>query len=207
MARPPKKGLDYFPHDTSAVYDEKIQVLRMMYGNDGYAAYFILLEHIYRKGGELELTSELKILLSGLLKINQGEFEKIINYCIDLGLFDKSYYQEKNTLTSERIKRMVGEISKRKKIKLEEPELIKNPDNDSERLINAMLSIVGRLPTMYERNELETLIKEYGIDELINSFKLAKEQNKFSIAYIKGILKSKNKIKIIEEKLRGENGD
>lgn len=48
MARPLKLGLDYFPHDTDSVNDEKIEALRMLFGNDGYAFYFILLERIYR---------------------------------------------------------------------------------------------------------------------------------------------------------------
>jgi hypothetical protein len=47
MARPKKEGMDYFPHDTDAVNDEKIEALRLLYGNDGYAFYFILLERIY----------------------------------------------------------------------------------------------------------------------------------------------------------------
>ena len=54
MARPPKEGLDYFPHDTDAVNDEKIEALRALYGNDGYAFFFILLERIYRSP-QLEL--------------------------------------------------------------------------------------------------------------------------------------------------------
>lgn len=37
MARPRKEGLGYFPHDTDAVNDEKIEALRALYGNDGYA--------------------------------------------------------------------------------------------------------------------------------------------------------------------------
>lgn len=36
MARPRKEGMDYFPHDTDAVNDTKIESLRMLYGNDGH---------------------------------------------------------------------------------------------------------------------------------------------------------------------------
>lgn len=46
MARPLKEGMDYFPHDTDASDDEKIEALRAIYGNDGYAFYFILLDLI-----------------------------------------------------------------------------------------------------------------------------------------------------------------
>ena len=47
MARPQKEGMDYYPHDIDAANDEKIEALRAIYGNNGYAFYFILLERIY----------------------------------------------------------------------------------------------------------------------------------------------------------------
>lgn len=58
MGRPIKQGLDYFPHDTDASSDEKVESLRALYRNDGYAFYFIILERIYRSNnGELNLSS------------------------------------------------------------------------------------------------------------------------------------------------------
>ena len=38
-ARPRKDTFDYFPHDTDAAHDEKIEAMRALYGNDGYAFY------------------------------------------------------------------------------------------------------------------------------------------------------------------------
>jgi hypothetical protein len=55
MAMPLKAGIDYFPHDTDAINDEKIEAMRAEYGNDGYAFYFILLERIYKKNGVLDV--------------------------------------------------------------------------------------------------------------------------------------------------------
>ena len=48
MARPLKAGLNYFPHDTDAVNDDKLQSLMALHGAEGYAFYFILLERIFR---------------------------------------------------------------------------------------------------------------------------------------------------------------
>jgi hypothetical protein len=48
MTRPLKVGLDYFSHDYDASGDEKIEALRSICGNDGFAFYFICLERIYR---------------------------------------------------------------------------------------------------------------------------------------------------------------
>ncbi|MCY6354344.1 Lin1244/Lin1753 domain-containing protein [Clostridium sp. ZS2-4] len=44
MARPKKLGMDYFPHDCDASNDERVEGLRAVHGDDGYAFYFILLE-------------------------------------------------------------------------------------------------------------------------------------------------------------------
>ncbi len=81
MARPHKKGLDYFPHDTDAVNDEKIEALRALYGNDGYAFYFILLERIYRtENVELDIkTEQMKRILAKKIQISKQKFEKMLS--------------------------------------------------------------------------------------------------------------------------------
>ncbi len=49
MARPKKKGVDYFPHD--CVTGKTIFILEQKYGNDGYAFWFKLLEFLGTKEG------------------------------------------------------------------------------------------------------------------------------------------------------------
>ena len=49
MGRLPKKGVDYFPHDTDASTKVTLFTLEFKYGNDGYAFWFKLLEFIGRK--------------------------------------------------------------------------------------------------------------------------------------------------------------
>jgi hypothetical protein len=57
MSRPIKEGLDYFPHDVNSSNDKKIEALRALYGNDGYAFYFIMLEQIYQEpNGDLDVS-------------------------------------------------------------------------------------------------------------------------------------------------------
>lgn len=46
MARPRKYNADYFPHDSRARHDEKIQMLLRKYGHKGYAVWFMLLEKL-----------------------------------------------------------------------------------------------------------------------------------------------------------------
>lgn len=120
MARPKKEGLDYFPHDTDAVNDEKVEALRMLYGNDGYAFYFILLERIYRtKDGELDVSDAETIqILSKKITVTQEKFTEMLQTAIRRGCFSEQDYNKRNVLTSDGIKkRMQPVIDKRLKMK------------------------------------------------------------------------------------------
>ena len=104
--------MDYFPHDCDSRNDLKIRKLRAVYGNDGYATYFILLENIYRqKHYELEIMDEETILiLSEECKLDVQNFKQILLKCIDLELFDKKAYEERKVLTSDAIKKRTEPI-------------------------------------------------------------------------------------------------
>lgn len=112
MARPRKIGLDYFPHDVDASEDEKIEALRALYGNDGYAFYFILLERIYRSdNAELDISK--KAILAALIKkigISEEKFFEILETCFEVGLFDKERYERDCVLTSNGIKKRYNEV-------------------------------------------------------------------------------------------------
>ena len=124
MARPQKTGMDYFPHDTDACNDEKVELLRMLYGNDGYAFYFIMLERIYRtKCGELlvseednfkKLDEEIVIILSKKIQISEEKFKKILKTCLKHKIFSEKKFTQKGVLTSDGIKiRMKPILAKR----------------------------------------------------------------------------------------------
>ncbi len=120
MARPRKDGLDYFPHDTDAANDEKVEALRMLYGNDGYAFYFILLERIYRTStGEIVVSdAETKQILSRKVDVTIEKFEEMLKTALKRGCFDVERYEKDGILTSKGIKkRMEPVISKRLKMK------------------------------------------------------------------------------------------
>lgn len=112
MARPRKIGLDYFPHDVDASEDEKIEALRALYGNDGYAFYFILLERIYRSdNAELDISK--KAILAALIKkigISEQTFYEMLQTCFEIGLLNKERYDQDHVLTSNGIKKRYDEV-------------------------------------------------------------------------------------------------
>ncbi|MFF2156081.1 DUF4373 domain-containing protein [Paenibacillus chitinolyticus] len=107
MARPKKEGMDYFPHDTDATNDRKIEALRMLYGNDGYAFYFILLEMIYREPDfELDISDAETIqILAKKIAVTEEEFKQMLSTAIKRECFDPESYHERNVLTSNGIKK------------------------------------------------------------------------------------------------------
>lgn len=121
MARPLKQGMDYFPHDCDARNDLKIRKLRALYGNDGYATYFILLENIYRqKDYELNvMDGETSLILAEECRVTEERFREILLKCIDLDLFDKEKFEECKILTSQAIKRRSDAVENERKRKRE----------------------------------------------------------------------------------------
>ena len=125
MARPRKEGLDYFSHDTDAVNDEKIELLKSLYKNDGYAFYFIMLERIYRNANfeidvsDAETKEEMFQILSKKVGVELDLFKQILNTCMKYNCFDKELYESKGVITSYGIKRR-AEMVTGKRTKMQE---------------------------------------------------------------------------------------
>jgi hypothetical protein len=75
--------------------------MRSLYGNDGYAFYFILLERIYKKNGVLDVQNP--AIMSAIKRNITGDselFDKMLSTAFEIGLFDKSAFDNTNILTS-----------------------------------------------------------------------------------------------------------
>jgi hypothetical protein len=115
VSRPQKSGMDYFPHDCDASNDEKLEALRALYGNDGYAFYFILLERIYRSPhGELDISGpETRSVLIRKVGVAGELFDRMLASALKLGCFDMVAY-ENGVLTSDGVRRRVEAVEERR---------------------------------------------------------------------------------------------
>ena len=86
MARPKKRGLDYFPFDVDFFADKKIKRLRASYGADGVAVYLYLLCEIYRSGYYAEYDEDLILDISDELSITTNAVTQILNYLFSRSL-------------------------------------------------------------------------------------------------------------------------
>ncbi len=108
MARPPKSGMDYFPHDTDASSDEKLEALQSLYGNDGYAFFFKLCERIYHsENAELDISDAetVQVLCRKHLMIKPERFSEMLATALKWGCFDKEIYEQRKVLTSHGIQK------------------------------------------------------------------------------------------------------
>ena len=107
MARPKKTGLDYFPHDTDAVNDEKIQALMALHGTEGYAFYFIVLERIFQsENGRITIGKPAeKAGLAKTIGVSVKKLDAILNTAIEVNCFCPNVFHSENALTSKGIKK------------------------------------------------------------------------------------------------------
>lgn len=82
MARPKKKGLDYFPHDVDLSSDEKIVLLEAHHGLEGYAVYLKMIERLFRAGGYLTIDDNMLLVLAKKFSLEKTQLTKILETCI-----------------------------------------------------------------------------------------------------------------------------
>lgn len=106
MARPSKKGLDYFPYDV--YFDDKFEMLQAVYeSNYKHAAKSIVVgvisliwQEIY-SGGYFKKWDERKsIIFASKCGITIEEFQLILNTALNEGIFNECLYEKYNILTS-----------------------------------------------------------------------------------------------------------
>ena len=104
MARPPKLGLDYFPHDTHTDEDTALQLLEAEFGLDGYAVYFKLLESIYAQGYAKQWGEDECLLFAKKMgAVTVPKLSEVVKGCIRRSLFDEGVYNLFQILTSKAI--------------------------------------------------------------------------------------------------------
>ena len=133
MARPHKKGLDYYSCDTDRYQDNKIKRLKHSFGVSGLAVYDYILCEIYRdKGCFIEWDESTAFNVSDYLGLKESLVNEIVNYCCAVCLFSKELLASEKVLTSFSIQERYAAICKsasRKNWLI--PELIKLSDKET----------------------------------------------------------------------------
>lgn len=116
MARPQKKGFDYFSFDVDFFEDKDIRILKGRYGVDGIVVYIYLLCFIYRKNGYYAVFHEDdQDIMAGDLNMSTEKIGQILNFLLKRSLFCDILFQSDKVLTSARIQRQYQEVVKTRK--------------------------------------------------------------------------------------------
>ena len=155
MARPQKKGLDYFPLDTTMdKTNDDIEMLEAKYVTNGFKTIIKLYMKIYQEEGYfLKWCEKSSLLLAKRVNADINEINSIINDLVHWGVFDEIMFNEYQILTSRRIQSTYMDVTKkRKQVIMIDEFLLVEAINDNINLIN-----VGINP---QSKEKETKVKK-----------------------------------------------
>lgn len=156
MARPTKKGLDYFPLDVDFLSDLKVRRIIKACGKEAVHILVALLANIYRDEGYYVLwDDDLAFLVADEVGTKEGTVEELVKKAVQVKLFDKDIFDKYSVLTSKGIQsRYILATKERKKVELEFRYLLTNEVNRSN------ISINGRNNSVNQGNNQQSKEKE-----------------------------------------------
>lgn len=158
MARPKKQGLDYFQNDVNFYQDIKIRKLIRHKGVQAVSVYHILLCQIYASGYYLPWDEDLPFIVSEISGLEEDIIQDIINYCITIGLFDKTVFDTYQVLTSHGIQeRYISfcTVAKRKFPDNTPYLLVNNPNQ-----VNSDKKVVSSEQTLFNSEEINNNLEK-----------------------------------------------
>lgn len=156
MARPTKKGLDYFPLDVDFLSNLKVRRIIKACGKEAVHILVALLANIYRDEGYYVLwDDDLAFLVADEVGTKEGTVEELVRKAVQVKFFDKDIFDKYSVLTSKGIQnRYILATKERKKVELEFRYLLTNEVNRSN------ISINGRGNSVNQGNNQQSKVKE-----------------------------------------------
>ena len=97
MGRSPKKGVDYFSHDVGAAGSPSMFTVQEAFGNDGYAFWFKLLEHLGTKENlsmDCNDSADWRFFVAKA-KVTKEKAEQILDLLAEIGSIDANLWKQK----------------------------------------------------------------------------------------------------------------
>lgn len=115
MARPIKKGIDYFSFDVDFFEDEKIEPISGEFGNKGEIIIIRLLCAVYRNGYFTMWNEQTKMTLANRCKVSSELVEQVINRLVKWGFIEKTLFDSAKVITSRGIQKRFREATRKRK--------------------------------------------------------------------------------------------
>jgi hypothetical protein len=119
MAGKPKLGLEFFSVDVDMNRNMKVRRLMREYGTEGYTILMFLLSWVYEKGQfwRYDNIEDVIFGLSESTNVSEERIEQIIDFLVEVGLFDKVSFKL-GYFTSHEIQRRYYYATKRRKVRI-----------------------------------------------------------------------------------------
>lgn len=118
MAREQRKDVDYFPHDCT--HGRKMHIIETKYGNDGYAAWFKLLEQLGKANNHyIDISDEMTLMfLTSVFKIDEEKTILILTDLAKLDAIDKFLFDEYKVIYSHKFCESIQDAYRNRKGKI-----------------------------------------------------------------------------------------
>ncbi len=135
MARPQKEGLDYFPLDVDMCQDDKIYILEVECGLEGFGLLIKLLMKIYKEGYYIKWNDKVAKIFAHKNSVDVNVINNLIETALNNDLFNNNLYKKFSILTSKGIqKRYFKATSRRKEVEYKKEYILINV-NDYNNLV------------------------------------------------------------------------
>lgn len=126
MAREQRKDVDYFPHE--CVHGRKMHIIEAKYGNDGYTAWFKLLEQLGKANDHyIDISEEMTLMfLTSVFKLDEEKTMLILNDLSKLEAIDKYLFEEFKVIYSHKFVESVKDAYRNRKGAITEYSVILN---------------------------------------------------------------------------------
>lgn len=165
--RPRKTGLSYHSSDVDFYEDFKIIDLLDKYGPVGTTIYDVVIKMIYRKGYYLEIPmNQLALTVQKTIGSkwirNKDLVLQVVQYCADIGLFDKDLSLQ-SVLTSAGIQKRYSLATVRSKAQIEKYRLIEKESDKP--LLNAPSKDISATEKSISATEIKDCVSEMPLKE------------------------------------------
>lgn len=101
MARPIKKGIDYFPMDVSFLDDMKIRKIKKACGDTGITMLIYLLSNIYKDEGYFMMwDDDVRFLVADDVGTSEMAAQELVNKALKVDFFNRNLFDKYGILTS-----------------------------------------------------------------------------------------------------------
>lgn len=165
-----KQGFNYFNIDTDRYQDSRIKRLKKTLGCVGLSVYDYILCEIYRvKGCFIVWDESTAFDVADYLEIKETVVQEVVNYCCNVGLFNKELRASENVLSSGSIQRRFLEMSiraKRKKFIIPEKYCLIQEESN---IIQEESNIIQEKNAQIPQRVKESKVKERRVEESISA--------------------------------------